>query len=233
LGLAKQFAYASNYVAVGHPSLPNYLAMTSGDTHGITDDAPPSAHPLDGQSVFGQAVRSGRTAALYVDGMTGNCATVDGGDHYAVKHNPWAYYAAERSQCRAGDQPVTALTAAARAGRLPNAGMVIPNMCHDAHDCDLSVADDWIRTELHDVLAGPDWRSGHLAVVLTADEDDHSSDNRVLTVVIHPSQHSQIVTERLDHYSLCRLYSDMLQSPALGHAQGARSMSAAFGLPLH
>jgi hypothetical protein len=230
--LAREFGYASDYHAIGHPSLPNYIAMTSGDTHGIDDDAPPSTHPLDGESVFGQAVRSGRTAALYADGMTVSCATENGGDDYAVKHNPWAYYAAERDQCKAGDKPVSALAPAVRAGRLPNAGMVVPNKCHDAHDCHLSVADDWIRAELGDVLTGPDWRSGHLAVVLTADEDDRSSDNRVLTVVIHPSQHGRVVTEGLDHYSLCGLYSDVLHAPRLGRAAAAPSMAKAFNLPL-
>jgi acid phosphatase len=230
--LARRFGYATNYVAVRHPSLPNYIAITSGDTHGISDDAAPAAHPLDGESVFGQALRSGRTAAVYADGMTGTCATVDGGDGYAVKHNPWAYYVRERADCASADQPVTALAAAARDGRLPNAGMVVPNLCHDAHDCDLATADGWIRTQLEGVLAGPDWRSAHLAVVLTADEDDRNSGNRVLTVVVHPSQRGHVVADRLDHYSLSGLYSAVLQAPALGHAADAPSMAKAFGLPL-
>lgn len=230
--LAQRFGYASDYVAIRHPSLPNYIAITSGNTHGISDDAAPAVHPLDGESVFGQALRSGRTATVYADGMTGTCATVDGGDRYAVKHNPWAYYVSERHDCQAHDRPVTALSSAVRDGRLPNAGMVVPNLCHDAHDCDLAVADDWIRTRLEEVLAGPDWRSGHLAVVITADEDDRNSDNRVLTVVVHPSQRGHLVTDRLDHYSLSGLYSAVLNAPGLGQAAAAPSMAKAFGLPL-
>ncbi|MDQ6714019.1 MAG: hypothetical protein M3Z28_12650, partial [Candidatus Dormibacteraeota bacterium] len=35
--LAKQYAVASNYGAISSPSLPNYLAMTSGSTWGIRD----------------------------------------------------------------------------------------------------------------------------------------------------------------------------------------------------
>lgn len=231
-GLADRFGYASDYLAVRHPSLPNYLAITSGDTHGVADDAAPAAHALDGESVFGLALRSGRTAGLYADGMSAPCEPVDGGDDYAVKHNPWAYYVSERHACRVDDQPLGALSAAVRDGRLPDAGMVVPNLCHDAHDCRLSVADDWIRAQLEAVFAGPDWRSGHLAVVITADEDDRSSDNRVLTVVVHPSQRGHVVTSRLDHYSLSGLYSDVLHAPRLGHAAAAPSMARAFGLPL-
>lgn len=231
-GLAKMFGYADNYYAITHPSLPNYIAIAGGKTYGITDDGPPSAHPLDGPSVFGQAISRGRTAIVYVDGMPQNCATDDGGDGYAVKHNPWPYFVAERSECLAHDVPVADLDAAIASGRLPNIGLVVPNRCHDAHDCDLSEADDWFRGYMTKIFSGRDWRSGHLAVVLTADEDDHSMDNKVLTVVIHPSQDANVVSERLDHYSLTRLYEDVAGAPHLADAGSAASMADAFGLPV-
>lgn len=230
--LAQEFGYATNFYGVGYPSLPNYIAITSGSTHGITDDGPPSAHPLDGSSVFGEAMAQGKTAAVYADGMPTKCASQNGGNGYAVKHNPWVYYQSEQDLCQANDVPATSLADAATDGGLPNAGMVVPNLCHDAHDCDLSVADDWIKGELTNVFAGPDWKSGHLAVVITADTDDRTNDNRVLTVVAHPSQQGNVVDQRLDHYSLSRLYSDVVHAPALNRATSAVSMSDAFGLPL-
>src|SRR5256885_10015734 len=36
--LASRYALASNYHAISRPSLPNYLAMTSGSTWGVADD---------------------------------------------------------------------------------------------------------------------------------------------------------------------------------------------------
>ncbi len=231
--LARRFGYATQYYAVAHPSLPNYLAITGGDTYGVTDDEPPSVHPLDGTSVFQQALDAHRTAGLYAESMPGNCLPADQGD-YAVKHNPWAYFVRERQGCRAFDRPFGALSGAIAAGDLPNAGMVIPNLCHDAHDCDLSVADGWLRDLMAKVFAGPDWRSGHLAVVITADEDDHNQDNRVLTVVVHPSQRHHVVDRRLDHYSLTRLYEDVLHAPQLRRAARravhGRRLRAAGGL---
>lgn len=230
--LARRYGYATSYYAVAHPSLPNYLAIAGGTTYGVDDDGPPSQHRIRGASVFGQALREGRTAALYVDGMPGNCATRDGGNDYAVKHNPWPYFVGEARQCRAHDVPVARLGGDIARGRLPNAGMVVPNRCHDAHDCDLSVADRWLQGYLTKVFAGPDWRSGHLAVVVTADEDDHSAGNKVLTVVVHPSQHGKVVRTRLDHYALTRLYDDILHAPYLHRAASAASMAKAFGLPV-
>lgn len=229
-GLGRRYGYATGYHAVAHPSLPNYLAIAGGSTFDVLDDDPPSAHPVRGASVFGQALRLGKTATLYADGMPGSCAVADGGVRYRVKHNPWAYFVDERSACRQHDVALAAFSGDVDGGRLPNAGMVIPDMCHDAHDCDLSVADGFLRQQLGRVLTGPDWRSGRLAVVVTADEDDHRQDNLVLTTVLHPGLHSTSYAGPLSHYSLTRLYDEVLGAPLLGNAASAPSMAKAFGL---
>ena len=241
-GVARRFGYATHYTAVGHPSLPNYVAIAGGQTYGITNDDPPSANPVRGTSVFGQALASGRTGALYAEGMPGNCATSNGGSSaggssYVVKHNPWAYFVNtqgvdERAACRKYDVPVDQLDGAIAGGTLPNVGMVIPNLCHDGHDCSLGTADTWFKGWMTAVFRGRDWKSGHLAVVLTADEDDRSAGNTVLTVVIHPSQKAHVVTTALTHYSLTRLYEEVAGMPYLFGAASAPSMATAFGLPL-
>lgn len=234
-GLAKTYGYASHWTAATHPSLPNYLAIAGGSTYGVADDKAPSSHRLRGRSIFGQALAAGKKAKVYVDGMPGNCALTNGGTRYAVKHNPWAYFSstAERRACRTYDVPARRLQADITAGKLPNAGMVIPNLCHDAHDCSLAAADRWFKSRMTAIMAGPDWKSGRLAVVLTADEDDRSSGNRVLTVVAHRSQHSHVVTTSLTHYSLTRLYSQVLgRTTYLRSAASAPNAGRAFGLPM-
>ncbi len=229
--LAETYGYADNYHAITHPSLPNYLAIASGDTHGVTFDAPPTSWPMTGSSIFGRALTAGKTATAYLDAMPDNCHLHDAGS-YAVRHNPWAYFVNERSQCSRFDRPVSVLADDAANGTLPNAGFVAPDLCHDAHNCALGVADQWIADQLKPVLAGPDFTSGHLAVVLTADEDDHKQDNKVLTVVIHPSQHGHVVHDRLDHYALYELYEDVLGLTHTRPNPETPSMAVAFGLPL-
>lgn len=227
--LATRYGYADRYVAITHPSLPNYLAIAGGSTFGVHDDGPPSVHPVSGRSVFGDAVRAGRTARLYADAMTARCQRQSHGT-YAVKHNPWAYFVAETAACRRDDVPLTAFAPDVRAGRLPTVGMVIPDLCHDAHDCALARADAFLRRYVGMVLAGPDWRSGRLAVVITADEDDSHHGNRILTVVAQPSLHGVVVHQRLDHYSLTRALAEVAGTAPLRHAATARSLLAAFRL---
>jgi phosphatidylinositol-3-phosphatase len=231
--LAGKFGYAANFSAIRHPSLPNYIAIAGGSAYGIkSNNAPSSNQPVRGISVFGQAIRAGKTAGLYADGMPGNCHTSNGGDRYGIRHNPWAYFSAEKALCQQFDVPASQLDGVIAAGTLPNVGMVIPNNCNNAHDCSLGSADDWFRQWMAKIFNGPDWKSGHLAVVLTADEDNKKSGNIVLTVVIHPSQKGNVVTTRLTHYSLSRLLSEVTGSPPLINANTAPSMSEAFGLPM-
>lgn len=226
---ARRYGYASNWTALTHPSLPNYVGMVSGTTSGLSDDNPPSSHRLTGRTVFGQARAHGKTARAYVESMPSRCSLSSAG-RYAVKHNPLAYFTRERSLCRRFDRSTAGLAADIRNGALPNVGFVVPNECNDAHDCSLATADSWFASLMARVKAGPDWKSGRLAVVLTADEDDRSSGNKVLTVVMHPALSRKVVRTPLTHYSLTRLYDDVIGAPRLNGAATAPDMAAAFGL---
>src|SRR5436190_367557 len=75
---------ATNFHAEAHPSLPNYIAMTSGSTHGISDDRGPGSHPVRGASIFSQL--GGRWRALQ-ESMPSPCGRSDS-LLYAVRHNP-------------------------------------------------------------------------------------------------------------------------------------------------
>jgi hypothetical protein len=230
--LAARYGYATAYHAMTHPSLPNYLAIAGGSTFGVADDADPSSHPLSGPSVFGEALAHGETARLYAEDMPGTCVTTPSGE-YAVKHNPWAYFVDERAACDRYDVPLTALTSDARTGSLPNAGMVVANMCHIAHDCPLGTADAWLRDHVGPVLAGPDFATGRLVVVITADEDDQSGDNRVLTVVASRAMPDhEVVSTPLTHLSLSRLYAEVVGFAPLRGASTSPSLVDAFHIPL-
>jgi acid phosphatase len=229
--LAQRYGYATSYRAMTHPSLPNYLAIAGGSTFGVSDDHDPSSHPLSGPSVFGSALHAGLTARVYADAMPSACLLTST-DQYAVRHNPWTYFVDERSPCGTDDLPLTRYADDVRGGGLPDAGMVVPDICHDAHNCSLAIADAWLHQEVGLAMSGPDFRAGRLAIVLTADEDDGSQGNTVLTVVVHPSVHHLVVGSPLTQLSLSRLYSEVLGTAPLRDAATAPSMATAFHLPL-
>ena len=234
-GLADQYGQTSDYRAITHPSLPNYLAIAGGSTFGVTDDKAPASHPITQPSVFDEALAAGRSAGTYAEAMPQACAlTADG--RYAVKHNPWAYFSApaSRTNCQQFDVPAGtpeqgALHDDVLAGALPTIGMLIPDLCNDGHDCSLQVADDWLHQWLAFVMAGPDYRAGQLAIVVTFDEDDRTAGNTVLTTVIAPAV-SKVASTPLDHYSLSRYLAELAAVPPLGEAAGSTSLATAFPL---
>jgi acid phosphatase len=237
LSLAQRYEYASNYQATTHPSLPNYLAIAGGSTFGVIDDAGPLSHQINASSVFGRAIAAGRTAKTYAEGMGSNCSPTNVGG-YAVKHNPWVYFTpgtSEHEKCLAYDVPETALANDIKNGTLPTVGVVVPDLCHDGHDCSLATADAWFKSRMANVLAGPDFKAGRLAVILTADEDDSTQTNTILTMVVHPSLDGlhTVINTPLTHYSLTRLLQDVSHStPYLLSAADAPNLATAFGLKL-
>jgi hypothetical protein len=234
--LSQKYGYASNWSAIRHPSLPNYLAISGGSTFGVTDDRGPAAHTAhvgSARSVFDQALDVGKRAKTYAQAMPGPChlSNYPGvKPSYAVRHNPWTYYRDSRARCHANDLPQTSFSRAAHDNTLPNVGFLIPNMCNDAHDCSLTTADAYLKKTLPDVLASHDFSSGKLVVVVTADEADRASENTVLTSVLSARLSHKVVTAHLTHYSLTRYIAQVLGVRPLLNSRTAPDMKAAFGL---
>jgi acid phosphatase len=234
--LASTYGRTTDYKAITHPSLPNYLALAGGSTFGIRDDSDPDSHQLTGPSAFDRVITGGRTAKTYADSMPSPCALTSTGN-YAVRHNPWTYFsdAGSRANCQRFDVPAGstasgALRSDVDAGKLPTVGLLIPDVCNDAHDCSLSTADNWLKSWLQVVQAGPDYRSGRLAIVVTFDEDDTSSDNTVLTVVVSPYTKHVVSSRALSHYSLTRYFAELTLTAPIRSAATAPSMRADFHL---
>jgi hypothetical protein len=237
--LSIRYGYATHWTAIRHPSEPNYLAIAGGSTFGVTDDASPAANASKvggARSVFGQAKAAGRTAATYAESMPQNCHVWDYPDKsvgtpvYAVRHNPWVYFERGRADCQAHDVDAAGFVEDARHDALPDVGFLIPNLVHDAHNASLGAADAWLEEHLTPVLHSEDFTSGRLVVVVTADEDDKHSGNRVLTSVLSSRLHHKVVHRPLTHYSLTRFIAEVLGTRPLGRGRGAPDMRSAFGL---
>src|ERR1700687_1800255 len=211
--LAKQYAVATNYADVGNPSLPNYLAMTSGSTWGIRDD---SFHKLPATGLGNQLSGAGISWKAYMEGFTGDC--FNSPYPYALKHNPFAYYG---GACPANIVPMTDLPADLKAGT-PQLSWITPGMCNDGHDCGVRTADRWLSQVVPQITSSPAWRKDGV-LFITWDESS-GADSRVALLVVAPTLRGQITTP-LDHYSLSATISEQLGVPRLGGAAQATSLS--------
>ena len=168
--------------------------------------------------------------------MPQNCHVYDypdrsvGTPKYAVRHNPWVYFANGRRAAWPTTRTSRRSPADAAGNALPNVGFLIPNLDHDAHDGSLATADSWLEQQLSPVLHSTDFTSGKLVVVVTADEDDKHSGNGVLTSVLTPRVSHKVVDTALTHYSLTRYIAQVLGVQPLLNGAGAPDLKAAFGL---
>ena len=219
--LAHRCGLAADYSAVAHPSLPNYVAMTSGSTQGVTDDGPPSEHPLAVPSIFSQL--GGGWRALD-ESMPSACDLSDG-DRYAVRHNPATYYTNIRARCARRDVPLTS-----RPDLTARFTLITPNLCHDMHDCSTATGDTWLAGFVPKILRSRVYQAGAAVVFITWDEGE--GDNHIPTLVLSRYTRPGTVSRKaFSHYSLLRTTEALLGiREKLGQAAKAADMRAAFHL---
>ena len=221
--LANSYGLATNYFAISHPSLPNYIALTSGGTQGVGDDSGPSSHPLNVPSIFSQ-LRGGQSRSLQ-ESMPSNCLKSDSGQ-YVLHHDPMAYYTNLGSDCANFDVPF---------GSSPDLSaaftFITPNAIHDMLNGTVAQGDSFLSSYVPALMATAQYRAGNTAIFITWDEDENSGgSNKVPTIVVSPYTNAVKVSTSYSHYSLLRTAEDLLGLPALGGAVTASPMEGAFGL---
>lgn len=220
--LARACGLATDYRGVTYPSLPNYLAATSGSTYGINNDNLPSANSTRAASIFSQTGTSWQSLS---ESMPTNC------DHsnaypYMAKHNPAPYYASVAAEC--AKQSVGVPSAPTFAARYT---FVTPNMLHDMHDGSVAQGDAWLKTFVPKVINSAGYQTGSTILVITWDTDNRTEHNLVPAIVVAPQvKPGTRSAAAFNHYSLLRLSEETLGLPLLGNARTAASMRAAFHL---
>lgn len=224
--LAERYATLGNYDAVAHPSLPNYLALVSGSTDGFVSDctycvaAGPSladtlaAHSLTWKAYIEHLPRSG--PRLHVPAVRARI--------------PFLYFRdVLRSRRRLRDiVPLATFGRDLRAGRLPDYSLVVPDLCHDMHDCSLSTGNRWLASFLRPLLGSPRLRGSVVFVVF--DEaprpQDQGGGGQVPAIVAGPVVRPDSATlDGLNHYSLLRTIEDAWGLPRLGLSASAEPIT--------
>src|SRR5207248_9560504 len=187
-GLAQQYALATKYYAVTHPSIGNYFMMTVGKI--ITNDDSYSGVVSD-DNIIRRLIAAGKTWKSYAEDLPSVGYT--GGDtgNYAVRHNPLAYIADVQNTASQQQNlvPFTQFALDLAAGSLPDFSFIVPNLCDDAHDCSLNVADTWLKTNIDPLIKNSAFQKDGLLIVVF---DESGNDNthgggRVVAALVSPA----------------------------------------------
>jgi len=226
--LAQEYTLLTQYYAIRHPSLPNYIALMGGDTFGIDNNCRDCF--IDAPSLPDLIEESGRTWKTYQEDMPEPCFLGDKGD-YVQKHNPFVYFdpiRLDRARCERSVVPLTALQTDIETDALPNFFFIKPNICNDSHDCKLDVSDAWLTELLLTLIPALDATGESYLVVMLFEEGqgDHSccglpekAGGRVPVVLYSPLVKNGFEDDTpYTHYSLLKTISEAWSLEYLGHA---------------
>lgn len=235
--LIPQYSLATQYYAVSHPSLPNYLALAAGDTFGITSDCMDCF--LDQPSLADEIEASGRRWRAYEESMPQPCFIGSAG-LYTQTHNPFIYFNAIRTnpdRCAASIVPFTQFGADLAQHTLADFSLIVPNLCNDGHDCGWDVEDRWLAQLVPQLVGSPEFQDNGV-LFITWDEGSSKESccgglaqgGQVVLLVASPlSAPSGFKSDvPASHYSVVRTIEDAWGLEPLGHTAATSAMADFF-----
>jgi phosphatidylinositol-3-phosphatase len=204
--LASTYAQASADYAVAHPSLPNYLALVSGSTHGVTSDC--TDCPQSGETIGSQLSAKHLPWAAYSEGYPSS-------SRFAKKHVPFLYFPGAASRVL----PLQRF----RPRKLPSFSLVVPDLCNDMHDCSIATGDHWLHNFIAPLLTVKDTA---IFVVFDEGTSNAGGGGHVALIVAGTAvrRHS-VFKAATSHYGLLHTIESALGLPLLGHARSATPLT--------
>jgi hypothetical protein len=226
--LAVEYTLLTQYYAIQHPSLPNYIALMGGETFGINTNCNDCF--INATSLPDLIEASGRTWKTYQEDMPEPCF-IGSTLLYAQKHNPFIYFDPIRlnpERCTRSVVPLTDLQTDIAANSLPNFMFIKPNICNDSHDCSLRVSDAWLMNLLGYLIPALDatGQSYFVAMLWEEGQGSHTccglpepGGGRVPIVIQSPQAKNGFEDPTpYTHYSLLKTISEAWGLQYLGHA---------------
>ncbi|HEX7103277.1 MAG TPA: alkaline phosphatase family protein [Nitrolancea sp.] len=215
--LFSQYGVAKDYTGVAHPSQPNYLALWAGSTFGVTDD---NVHNLTGETLADQIEAANMTWKVYEENYpvgdpngAPRCYTdssanggPDGSGSYARKHDPAISFTNVNGDTARCSQHITNFSHFDAAAA--NFSFIVPNLCHDMHDCSVKQGDTWLQQWLPThILNTSTWKNSNSALFITWDEGTSANGGGgtvPLIVISHKTPAGYVSNTPYNHYALLR-----------------------------
>jgi phospholipase C len=206
--LTSQYGLATQYYADAHPSIPNYLALTTGLMETFDDGF---SGTISDDSVVRELVKAGKTWKSYAESLPSPGYL--GGDSglYKRSHNPFTYLSDVQSDSAqtANIVPFTQFATDVASNALPQYSFIAPNLLDDAHDGSLAQADAWLQTNIAPLISSTAFQSKGL-LIITFDEGDEADvshgGGQVATLIISSTAKKGFQSQTLyQHQSALRL----------------------------
>jgi len=260
--LASTYALGTNYTAINHPSLPNYLGLISGQDFvswstsdcspgpGCTASAAPNlVDTLEARGLTWKAYMEDYPSSCGSQCSPGSCFLGDNGTGaYAARHDPFVYFddiANSTNRCSRivpansggnGGPDDRLLADLASPSTSSNFMWLTPNLCDDMHDCPVSAGDSYLANVVPQILTSKLFAHQKAALFITFDEGDNPYPNdQVYTVWAGSGIRESFESPvQHSHYSLIKSLETVWKLPSLtSNDASATPMLEFFALPGH
>jgi hypothetical protein len=238
--LIAKYGLATNYRDTGHPSLPNYLHMISGDNQfpgGSDPNATVSPFPVNQPHLGTQLQAANIPWRVYAESM-GNACSLNDTYPYAQRHVPFLYFTDIQSNSTLCDQVIVdyGQFAADLASNRYRYMWITPNLLSDGHDpqndvsAGLRQSDQWLAANLPAILSSQAYQQRGVVFITWDEAEGRNGDDpdQIPMIVVSPmlpftGAHFES-SSAYDHASYTATVEDLLGLPRLAKVAQARPM---------
>ncbi len=228
--LIARYGLATDYDAVAHPSEPNYVALFSGSTQGVTTDG---TYNLPGRNLADQLDAAGRSWRVFAQNVPLGCypgylsrGGEDGSGTYTRKHEP-AISFTDISGSPARCANITDFSHFDPAAS--DFELIVPNLCNDMHDCSTATGDAFLKGFVPRITSSPAFAGSVLFITWDEGSGSAGGGGQVATIVVSPlvAAGAKSATPHT-HYSLLRTIQDAWGLPCLAASCAANDLREFF-----
>jgi acid phosphatase len=230
--LASQYGLATQYFANGHPSMPNYLMLTTGQTESFDDNF---SGTISDDNVVRELTKAGKTWKAYEESIPSAGYLGADAPPYVRRHNPFSYLSDVQQDATQATNivPFSQFATDLANNGLPQYSFIAPNVNNDAHNGTLPAADSWLQSNIAPLIASPTFQNGGLLIITFDESEDSDVDHgggHVSTVIISSKSKPKYQSQtEYQHQSTLRLVLHALGVSAFpGLARTAPDMAEFF-----
>ncbi len=247
--LLPQGAHAERYYNPPglHPSEPNYVWMEAGaadslpGTHdfGSSREPGPDNSTSETNHLVTLMENTGLSWKAYVEDIDGYSCPLQNSGKFAARHVPFLFFQDVTDNndplspnCIHHIRPYAELSEDL-AGTPPAYNFIVPDLCHDMHDCSIETGDAWLAEELPKIMNSSAYQKGG-AIFITWDESEKKGDNPIGMIVLSPfAKKGYANSIYYDHSSLLKTLAEIFGvSTDIGAAADATDLGDFFSVPL-
>lgn len=206
--LASQYGLATQYFANGHPSMPNYLMLTTGQMESFDDNF---SGTISDDNVVRELVKAGKSWKAYEESIPSAGYIGPDAAPYVRRHDPFSYLSDVQQDTSQATNivPFSEFASDLANNSLPQFSFIAPNLNNDAHNGTLAAADSWLQSNIAPLLANSTFQNNGL-LIITFDESETTDvahgGGQVATVIISSKSKAKFQSQtEYQHQSTLRL----------------------------